>query len=159
MKSTQQFDRKEKAIMQNRRARHDYEVLQTYEAGIELRGTEVKSLRAGKCSIQEAYAGFLSSDSMELFLINFHINPYEHGTYTNHEPKRKRKLLLNGRELIKIKTAIAEKGLTIIPLSLYFSGPFVKVLLGVVRAKKKYDKREDQKKQDSEKEIKKKFRI
>lgn len=158
MKSAQTFERKERIIMQNRKARHEFEVMQVHEAGIELRGTEVKSLRMGKCSIQEAYAGFLSSDSMELYLINFHINPYEHGTHSNHEPKRKRKLLMTARELVKIKTAIAEKGLTIIPLSLYFSGPFVKVQLGVVRAKKKFDKREDQKKEDSKKEILRKFR-
>lgn len=159
MKSAQTFERKERPIMQNRKARHEFEIMQVFEAGIELRGTEVKSLRAGKCSIQEAYAGFLSADSMELYLINFNINPYEHGTHENHEPKRKRKLLLNGRELVKIKTAIAEKGLTIIPLSLFFSGPFVKVQLGVARAKKKYDKREDQKKEDSKKEILRKFRV
>lgn len=151
-------ERKIKSVAQNRKAYHDFEILQKFEAGVALRGTEVKSLRAGKCSIQDSYAAFPSSDSYELYLLNFHISPYEHGNRENHEPKRSRKLLLNRREIVKIKTAISERGLTLIPLSVYFSGPFVKIELGVVRAKKKYDKRESNKEKDTEREIRRKFR-
>jgi SsrA-binding protein len=133
--------------------------LHSLEAGIILQGTEVKSLRQGKCSIQEAYAGFPNPDSHELFLINFHISPYEHGNIENHEPKRPRKLLVSYREANMLKSAVQEKGLTIIPLKIYFSGPFVKLEIAVVRAKHKYDKREDSKKKETEKEIRKKFGI
>lgn len=159
MKSTNNQDRPEKLITSNRRARHDFEILQTLEAGIVLQGTEVKSLRQGKCSIQDAYAGFPNPNSHELFLLNFHISPYEHGNRENHEPKRPRKLLVNLREANKLKSAVQEKGLTIIPLKLYFSGPFVKVEIALVRAKRKYDKREDTKKKETDKEIRKKFRV
>ncbi len=151
-------ERRIKLITQNRKVRHEYQILQTYEAGIELRGTEVKSLRQGKCSIQDAYAAFPNKDSLELYLVNLHINPYEHGNIMNHEPKRRRKLLLNWRELNKLKTAVSEKGCTIVPVSIYFSGPFVKVEIALVRAKKKYDKREDKKKRETEREIQRKFR-
>lgn len=159
MKSTNNQDRPEKLITSNRRARHDFEILQTLEAGIVLQGTEVKSLRQGKCSIQDAYAGFPNPNSHELFLLNFHISPYEHGNRENHEPKRPRKLLVNLREANKLKSAVQEKGLTIIPLKLYFSGPFVKVEIALVRAKRKYDKREETKKKETDKEIRKKFRV
>lgn len=152
-------ERKIKNISQNRKAYHDFEILKTYEAGVALRGTEVKSLRAGQCSIRDAYAAFPTPDSLELFLINFHIPPYEHGNRENHEPKRQRKLLLNHRELVKLKTDVSEKGLTIIPLSIYFLGPFVKAEIAIVRAKKKYDKRESLKEKDTEREIKRKFRF
>jgi SsrA-binding protein len=158
MKPDEVKERKERLILANKKARFEYEVIQTYEAGIELRGTEVKSLRQRKCSIQESYAAFPKADSHELYLINFHINPYEHGNIMNHEPKRQRKLLLHYREAMKLKSAIHEKGLTLIPLSIYFSGPYVKLKLGLARAKKKYDKREDKKKQDTEREIRRKFR-
>jgi len=159
MKTANNQERPEKLITSNRRARHDFEILQTLEAGIVLQGTEVKSLRQGKCSIQEAYAGFPSPNSFELYLINFHISPYEHGNRENHEPKRPRKLLVNMREAKKLKAAVQEKGLTIIPLRLYFSGPFVKVEIAVVRAKHKYDKREASKQKETEKEIRKKYRV
>ena len=152
-------ERTEKLILANKKARFEYEVMQTIEAGIELRGTEVKSLRQKKCSIQEAYAAFPKQDSHELYLINFHINPYEHGNIMNHEPKRQRKLLIHYREAMKLKSAVQEKGLTLIPLSIYFSGPFVKVKIGLCRHKKKFDKREDKKKQDMNREIRKKFRV
>ena len=157
MKPPEISERKIKSITQNRKARHDYEIMQTIETGILLVGTEVKSLRAGKCSIQDAYANF-PYDNYELFLINFHINPYDHGNRQNHEPLRQRKLLVNQREAVKLKIGVQEKGLTLIPLSLYFSGQFVKVELALVRAKKKYDKRETVKERDSDREIRRKYR-
>jgi len=152
-------DRKKKIIASNRKARHDFEILQTIEAGIVLQGTEVKSLRAGKCSFQDAYASFPDKNSHELYLYNFHISHYEQGNRNNHEPKRPRKLLLKQREAVKFCSAVQEKGLTLIPLSVYFSGPFVKVELALVRAKKKYDKREDLKQREASREINRKFRV
>lgn len=151
-------DRPVKIIASNRRARFDYEIVQTLEAGIVLQGTEVKSLRSGRCSIQDAYAGFKSYEDEELFIFNLHINPYEHGNIQNHEPKRPRKLLVKKRESYKLKALIQEKGMTIVPLSIYFSGHLVKVELAVVRAKRKYDKREDTKKREVDREIQKKMR-
>jgi len=151
-------EREIRIIAKNRKALHDFFVLQSLEAGIILQGTEVKSLRAGKVSLQDAYAMFPNSNNNELYLINLHIAPYEQGNIYNHDPKRKRKLLVNQREAKKLRAAVQEKGLTLIPLSLYFSGKFVKVELGLVKAKKKYDKREDTKKKDVEKEIRKKFK-
>jgi SsrA-binding protein len=128
-------------IVTNRRAFHDYEVLQRFEAGIELRGTEVKSLRAGKVSLLDAYATFPSKSSNIMMLMQMHINPYDFGNRENHEPMRPRRLLLHESELQKLRIGIEEKGLTVVPLSLYFSGPYIKVELGLVRGKKLYDKR------------------
>ncbi len=142
----------------NKKALRDFFVLQTVEAGIVLKGTEVKSVRQGKISLQEAYAGFPSSNSNDLYMINMHISPYEGGNIQNHEPKRRRKLLVNKREAVRLKTAVQEKGLTIIPLSVYFSGAFLKVELGVVKAKKKYDKREAKRKKEADKEMRRKFK-
>jgi len=158
MKSSSTFERKEKSILQNRKARHDYEITQVIETGIVLRGTEVKSLREGKCNIQDAYAGFPNNNNNELFLMNLHISPYSHGNRENHDPKRVRKLLVTAREAVKLKTAVSEKGITLIPMSLYFSGPYVKVELGLAKAKKKYDKRETTKERETEREIQRKFR-
>lgn len=159
MRASQEFDRKEKLIASNRRVRHDYEIILTVEAGIELQGTEVKSLRAGKCSIQDSYASFKNYDSYELYLLNFHINPYEQGNRNNHEPRRERKLLVTHREAVKLKTAIMEKGMTLVPLSVYFSGPFIKIEIGVAKPKRKYDKRESIKERETEIEIHRKFRV
>jgi SsrA-binding protein len=159
MKTEQNRERKRKLIASNRRARHDYEIIQTFEAGVALQGTEVKSLRSGKCSLQDAYSGFKSHTDNEIYIFNLHINPYEHGNIANHEPKRPRKLLLNRREINKLKTAVQEKGLTIVPLQIYFSGHLVKIELALVRAKRKYDKREATKERESEREIRRKFRI
>jgi SsrA-binding protein len=153
------IDRKVKVIAKNRKAFHDYIIVQSIECGIVLHGTEVKSLRNGKCSLQDAYAGFIDPRNNELFIINMHIAPYDHGNIYNHEPKQNRKLLISQREAVKLRTAVSEKGLTLIPLSIYFSGRYVKLEIAVVKAKKKYDKREDEKKKDAEKEIRKKFRI
>jgi SsrA-binding protein len=160
MKSeNENIERKVKLITSNKRALHDYEVVQTIEAGIVLQGTEVKSLRQGKCSLQDAYAAFPDKIKNELYIINLHIPEYSFGNIANHKPKRQRKLLIKSREAIKLRVAVNEKGLTIIPLSIYFSGPYVKVELGLVRAKKKYDKREDMKSKDAQMEIKRKLGV
>jgi SsrA-binding protein len=146
-------NRKIKIIAQNRKARHDYEVVSTLEAGIVLTGTEVKALRAGQCNLQDSYAAFQDKNSTTLLLMGAHISPYDHGNRENHEPRRTRTLLLHQREILRLKQAIQEKGLTIVPLSLYFSGPYIKVELAVVKGKKLYDKREDSKKRDVEREL------
>jgi len=130
-----------RTIITNRRAFHDFEVLQRFEAGIELVGTEVKSLRAGKVSLLDSYALFPSKHTNVFMLMQMHINPYDFGNRENHEPMRPRRLLLHEHELTKLRTGIEEKGLTVVPLSLYFSGPYIKVELGLVRGKKLYDKR------------------
>lgn len=152
-------NRRIKLVLKNKRAFYDFEILQRYEAGIVLKGTEVKSIRQGKCNIQDAYCSFLNPKVNELFLVNFHISPYEQASQFNHEPRRPRKLLLHVRELMKLRSAIEQKGLTIIPLSVFFSGPFVKMEIAIVRPKKKYDKREEIKKKDYAKEMSKRFRI
>ena len=159
MKSADTYNRKIKPVASNRKVRHDYEIIETTEAGIVLQGTEVKSLRQGKCSIQDSYAAFPKKDVNDLFLINFHINPYEQGNRYNHEPRRQRKLLVNVREAVKLRSAVQEKGLTLLPLSIYFSGPFVKIELALVRAKRKYDKREALKEREIKRDIRKKFRV
>jgi SsrA-binding protein len=151
-------DRKIKTISRNKKLRHDFEILQTIEAGIALLGTEVKSLREGRCTLQDAYAYFPNKDDDELYLINLHIPPYKQGNINNHDPERKRKLLVNQREAVKLRTAIQEKGLTLMPYSLYFSGRYIKVELCVVRAKKKYDKRESIKERDTERNIQRNYR-
>ncbi|HPP38785.1 MAG TPA: SsrA-binding protein SmpB [Candidatus Kapabacteria bacterium] len=156
MKSAEILNREVKIIANNRKARHDFIVLQSIECGIVLSGTEVKSLRQSKCSLQEAYATFQGED---LYLVNFHIAPYEHGNRENHEPKRPRKLLIHKREAFKLKSAVAEKGVTLIPLSIYFSGHLVKVEIGLCRSKKKYDKRETTKKRETEREIQRKYKV
>ncbi len=158
MKSSVQFERTEKLIAQNRKARHDFSISQVVEAGIILQGTEVKSLREGKANMQDSYAAFPNKDNNELFLFNLHISPYSHGNRENHEDKRTRKLLLTERELKKLRTATSEKGITLIPLSLFFSGAFVKVEIGLAKSMKKYDKREATKERDSEREIRRKFK-
>jgi len=144
-------------ITSNRRAEHDYEIVQRLEAGIMLQGTEVKSLREGKCSLQDAYCGFPKRDSNELYIYNMHIPEYSHGNIANHKPKRPRKLLLHEREAQKLHTAINEKGLTIIPLSVYFSGPYAKLEIALVRSKRKYDKREETKEKEISRDIKRKY--
>ncbi|MBI3259183.1 MAG: SsrA-binding protein SmpB [Ignavibacteriae bacterium] len=140
-------------IAQNKKARHEFEILYTVEAGIALTGTEVKSLRQGKCNFQDSYAGFLSNANDEMTLINLHISVYDHGNRENHQPQRPRKLLIHAKEAIKLRAAIQEKGLTIVPLALYFSGPYVKIELGIARGKKLYDKREDLKQRQLDREM------
>lgn len=128
-----------KLIAQNKKARHDYHIDDTYEAGIVLQGTEVKSLRAGRASLVD---GFAEVDGGEVFLHQVHIPTYAEGTWTNHEVRRRRKLLLNRAEIDKIETKVREKGFTLIPLSLYFKDGRAKVELGLARGKKEYDKRQ-----------------
>ncbi len=151
-------DRAKKTIARNRKLRHDFEIIKTIEAGIALKGTEVKSLREGKVSLQDAYAYFPNKDNDELYLVKMHIPPYKQGNINNHDPERPRKLLVHKREAVKLRSAVQEKGLTLMPYSLYFSGRYVKVELCLVRSKKKYDKRETVKQRDSERNIQRNFR-
>lgn len=152
-------ERETKLVTSNRRAEHDYFIMRRFEAGIELAGTEVKSLRDGKCSLQEAYAGFKTNNPGEIFIFNMHINEYRHGNQMNHDPKRPKKLLLKEREIVKLKKEIQEKGNTIIPLQVYFSGPWAKIEIGLARAKKKYDKRESTKAKEIKRELNRKFKV
>ena len=126
-------------IASNRKARRDYHVLDRYEAGICLQGTEVKSLRMGNANLKDSYA---IANNGEIFLHNLHIGPYDKGNIANHDPRRIRKLLLQKREIRKLETAVQEKGLTLIPLSLYWKGNLAKVELAVARGKRAYDKRD-----------------
>ena len=128
-----------KLIAQNKKARHDYHIDDTYEAGIVLQGTEVKSLRAGRASLVD---GFAEVDGGEVFLHQVHIPTYAEGTWTNHPVRRRRKLLLNRAEIDKIESKVREKGFTLIPLSLYFKDGRAKVEIGLARGKKEYDKRQ-----------------
>jgi SsrA-binding protein len=139
-----------KVVASNRRAHHDYEILDTYEAGLVLTGTEVKSLRAGRASLVDAFA---QERDGELFLHGMHIPEYHLGTWTNHEPRRTRKLLLNRGEINRLIGKLRESGLTLVPLSLYFSDGWAKVELGLARGKKLYDKRQAIAKRDAEREI------
>lgn len=152
-------EREIRPISTNRRARYEFEITQTLECGIELTGTEVKSLRAGKANLQDAYATFKGIGNEELYVVNLHINEYEQGNRENHKPKRDRRLLVHKRESVKLQTAVQEKGMTLIPLSLYFSGHLVKLELGVARAKKKYDKRESTKERETQRELHRKFKL
>jgi SsrA-binding protein len=139
-----------KVVASNRKARHDYAILDTYEAGIALMGTEVKSLRAGRASLTDAFA---QEKDGEIYLYGLHIPEYAQGTWTNHEPRRTRKLLLNRGEIIRLIGKTKESGLTLVPLSLYFSDGWAKVEIGLARGKKSYDKRQDLAKRDANREI------
>jgi SsrA-binding protein len=139
----------QKNITVNRKARHEYTILQTIEAGIVLQGTEVKSLRAGKANLVDSYA---SIERGEVWLISAHISEYTQGNINNHEPTRSRKLLLNRNEIRKLISKVNEKGLTLIPLRLYFKNGKVKVELGLAQGKKVYDKRETIAKRDFDRE-------
>ena len=138
-----------KVVASNRKARHDYTILDTYEAGLALTGTEVKSLRAGRASLVDAFA---QERDGELFLHGMHIPEYAQGTWTNHEPRRTRKLLLNRMEINRLIGKL-ESGLTLVPLALYFSDGWAKVEIGLAKGKKSYDKRQDLAKRDAEREI------
>lgn len=139
-----------KVVATNRKARHDYAILDEYEAGIALTGTEVKSLRAGRVSLVDAFAQIKDG---EVYLHGMHIPEYTQGTWTNHEPRRVRKLLLNKLEIARLVGKVRESGLTLVPLALYFSDGWAKVELGLARGKKSYDKRQDLAKRDAEREI------
>ncbi len=143
-----------KKISSNKKALHDYFIVSKYEAGIMLAGTEVKSLRMGKCNLQDSYCFYPSKDSDDLMVDGIHISPFEQGNRYNHEAKRPRKLLLNKRELVRLRNAVNEKGMTIVPIEIYFSGHLAKLEIALVKPKKKYDKREVEKKKSSQKEIK-----
>ncbi len=138
------------SVAKNRRASHDYQILDTWEAGIVLTGTEVKSLRDGKANISDAY-GILRDG--EVFLLNLHISPYARGGYVNHEPTRTRKLLLHRREIRKMIGAVERQGLTLVALELYFSDGRAKVALALGKGKKLHDKRDDAKKRDDERDM------
>jgi len=139
-----------KLIASNRKARHDYTILDTFEAGIALFGTEVKSLRAGRASLVDAFG---QEKEGELFLHGLHIPEYDRGTWTNHEPRRNRKLLLKRAELNRLLSKVREGGLTLVPLSMYFSDGWAKVELALARGKRSYDKRQDLAKRDADREI------
>ena len=148
-------DQGKKIIASNRRARHDYTIEDTVEAGLVLTGTEVKSLRAGRATLTE---GFGQITNHEAWLHGVHIPQYTQGTWTNHEPRRTRKLLLHRREIDKLARSIQERGLTLVPLSLYFSDGKVKIELALARGKRAYDKRQDLAKRDAAREIERELR-
>ena len=142
-------------IAQNKKAYHDYFVDEKYEAGIELFGTEVKSIRAGTVNLKDSYCEIADG---ELYALGFHISPYDHGNIFNHEPLRKKKLLMHKREILKLHGLVAQKGFTLVPLSLYFSGSRVKMEIGLCRGKKLYDKREDMAKNDAKRTMERTFK-
>ena len=148
--------KREKLIANNKKAYHDYFILEKYEAGIVLHGTEVKSLRLGQCSIKEA---FVRVDKGEVFVYSMHISPYEKGNIFNKDPLRVRKLLLNRSEINKIQGKIKEQGMTVLPLRVYFSGSLVKVEIGLAKGKKQYDKRVDIAKKDQKREAQRDFKV
>ena len=139
-----------KIIADNRKARHDYFVIESYEAGIELFGTEVKSLRAGGVNLKDSYC---EVDKGELFALGVHISPYEQGNIFNRDPLRPKKLLMHKREIMKLAGLVSREGYTLVPLSLYFKGSRVKLALGLCKGKKLYDKREDIAKRDADRDI------
>lgn len=138
-----------RVVLSNRRARHEYSIEETFDAGLELVGTEVKAIRASQANLQDA---FCKVENGEVWLYNMHVSPYEHGTRWNVEPTRRRKLLLHRREIDYVRAHMEQKGLALIPLSLYFQRGFAKVQLGLGRGKKLYDRREDIAKRDIERE-------
>ena len=145
----------EKVIATNRKARHDYEILETYEAGLVLRGTEVKSLREGQVNFKDSYAAI---NGNEAWLIGCHIAPYHHGSDANHDPDRSRKLLLHRREIARLLGKTAERGLTLVPLRLYFKEGRAKLEVGLARGKKIYDKRASIRERDERREMAKEVR-
>ncbi len=149
------MSQEEKVVATNRKAYHDYSIEETYEAGIALVGSEVKSLRAGKANLRDSYARVRDG---ELYLYNVHISPYSHGNITNHEPMRTRKLLLHKAEIKRLTGKVAERGLTLVPLKLYFKGNKAKVELGLARGKAKYDKRAAIAKREANREIERALR-
>jgi SsrA-binding protein len=139
-----------KLVARNKRARHDYHILETWEAGLVLSGTEVKSLRAGKANLTDSFG--IVKDG-EVWLLNLHISPYEQGNRYNHEPTRTRKLLLNRQEIRRMIGAVERQGLTLVPLDLYFKRGKAKVTLALGKGKKMHDKREDARRKDDEREM------
>jgi SsrA-binding protein len=148
-------ERKKTSVARNKSARHDYHVLESYEAGVVLSGTEVKSLREGKANIGDAF-GIVRGG--EVFLVNAHIAPYGSSGYVTHEPTRTRKLLLHRREIRRLIGAVEREGLTLVPLELYFSDGRAKVAIALAKGKKLHDKRDDARRKDAEREIARAFR-
>jgi SsrA-binding protein len=144
-----------KIIASNRRARHDYTIEDTVEAGLVLTGTEVKSLRAGRATLTDGFGQITDS---EAWLHGVHIPEYTQGTWTNHEPRRTRKLLLHRKEIDRLDSSIKERGLTLVPLSMYFKDGKVKIELGLARGKRTYDKRQDLAKRDAAREVERELR-
>ena len=140
----------EKIIAENRKARHDYFVIEAYEAGIELFGTEVKSLRAGGVNLKDSYCDI---DGGELFALGVHISPYEQGNIFNRDPLRPKKLLMHKKEIMKLTGLVSREGYTLVPLSLYFKGSHVKMCVGLCKGKKLYDKRDSIAKRDADRNI------
>ena len=147
--------RTRKLVATNPTARHNYTIENTIEAGIVLTGTEIKSIRNGKVNLKDSYANIKNG---EVFIYGMHISPYEHGNIYNKDPLRTRKLLLNRREINKLVGLVKQKGLTLVPMSLYFNGNFLKIELGIGKGKKLYDKRQDIAKKDAERRIQKAMR-
>ncbi len=145
-----------KCIANNKKARHDYFLEENYEAGISLHGTEVKSLRMGKCSIKEAY---VKIERGEVLIYGMHISPYEKGNIFNKDPLRPKKLLMHKKEILKLRQKIAEKGYTLVPVEVYFKGSLVKVQVSLAKGKKLYDKREDIAKKDQRRESERNFKV
>lgn len=140
---------KDKVVATNREAYHNYFILETYEAGIQLTGTEVKSIRAGRATLKDGYVRVTEG---EAWLMNVHISPYSHGNRQNHDPDRDRRLLLHKREITRLFSKIKEKGLTLIPTKFYFKGNLIKCEIGLARGKKQYDKRETEARRTQERE-------
>lgn len=145
-----------KLVANNKKARFDYFIEDTYEAGIELCGTEVKSVRMGKCSVKEA---FIRIEKGEVYVYNMHITPYEKGNLFNRDPLRIRRLLLHKHEINKLSGQVSQKGYTIVPLQVYIKGNLVKMEIGLGRGKKLYDKRDDIAKKDQRREVEKQFKV
>lgn len=145
-----------KLVANNKKAYYDYFIDEKYEAGIELFGTEVKSIRMGKCSVKEA---FVKIDRGEVYVCGMHVSPYEKGNIFNKDPLRVRKLLLHKNEILKLGGKITEKGYTLVPLQVYFRGSLAKVEIGLARGKKLYDKRADIAKKDQRREVEKEFKV
>ena len=139
-----------KVIAQNRKARHDYAVLDTIEAGMVLQGTEIKAIRAGRINLKDGYARVRNG---EVFLDNVHISPYEQGNQFNHDPLRTRKLLMKRRQIERLIGEVKQPGITLVPLKVYLKNGYAKVLIGIAKGKRQYDKREDLKRKDIDREI------
>ncbi|KAB7704197.1 SsrA-binding protein SmpB [Bacillus aerolatus] len=144
-----------KVLAQNKKARHDFFIEETFEAGIVLQGTEIKSIRAGRVNLKDAFARIQKG---ELFLYNMHVSPYEQGNRYNHDPLRTRKLLLHRKQIDKLIGETKEAGYSIVPLKMYLKNGYAKVLIGLAKGKKKYDKREDLKQKEAKRDIERAFR-
>lgn len=144
-----------KVVAQNKKANHDYFIEETYEAGMVLQGTEIKSIRNGRINLKDSYARIQNG---EIYLLNAHISPYEQGNRYNHDPLRQRKLLLHKREIDKLLGETKEAGYALIPLKVYLKNGYAKILIGLGKGKKNYDKREDLKKKEAKRDIERAFR-